>query len=253
MQNRLLPGAFMRAGQAMLPGTLGGISTAAVVSTDLPTYEGTAAGASGTGDLTATMPAHLTNDILVLQVLNHHPTLTIATPATPAGWTLGASVQGDFLDVYGRHTWFWKRAASAAEAAPLIVDNGANNHTKISVIRGCITTGNPYDALSSGRATAFDGLSLTCASPTTTGVNRLMVYLVGAFTGGAGSLATWANASLANISERFDVSANVGGEFVHLALTTGEKAAAGVVGSTTATWTASYAVWAASSIAFKAS
>jgi lysophospholipase L1-like esterase len=225
------------------------VLTVNAVSTS-PNYQATAAGQGGTGAVTATMPSHQAGDILVVQA-ESKDSATIATHATPSGWNLIDTEEGEFLGVYARQTLFWKRAASGSETAPTIADNGTENATKIHVIRGCVASGTPYDSTSKSHATAYDGLSVTVSGHSTSGADRLVVLFMGAFTGGAGSIGSWTNGNLASLTERDDTSFTVGSEFVHLAALSGEKTASGAIGNTTATWTASYAVWAGIVVSFK--
>ena len=136
------------------------------------------AGAGGT--LFPGQPAHLTNDILVMVVT----TANQAIPSWPAGWTeftnspQGTGTAGAIGGV--RISAAWKRCASASETAPQL-NAGTMNYVgaRIFGVRGCITTGNPFDVTVGGvQASATN--SYTMPSATTTVPNCLIAYM-GAF------------------------------------------------------------------------
>lgn len=109
-----------------------------------------------TGNLTPTLPAHATNDILVVVMSAWVPNTTTGanTVAAPSGWTKLLSdtvITSSLID--GEWAIFWKRAASGSEANPTFTrptgwDTGTDTNwsARAYVIRGCITTGDPWDA-----------------------------------------------------------------------------------------------------------
>lgn len=207
----------------------------------IPTYVGAGTAASGVGALTPTIPTSVADDILILVVNNTHSSTSDATLTTAEGFTAiaaGAVNSGAYSGLRSHQTLFWKRA-TGSDNAPTVADNGEFNVARIYAYRDCVTTGDPWDVI--GTDGDNDGnLTMTgAAGATTTGPNRLVCIFVTAFTGGAGSIAGWANADLAAITERDDASYNVAGDFVHIAHTTGEMAVAGAYGTTTATWSGS--------------
>ena len=107
-----------------------------------------------------------------------------AVPSWPAGWTeftnspQGTGTAGAIGGV--RISAAWKRCASASETAPQPA-LGTMNHVicRIFGVRGCITTGNPFD-ITAGGVQASATNSYTMPSVTTTTANCLIAYM-GAF------------------------------------------------------------------------
>lgn len=104
-----------------------------------------------------TIPTHQANDILVVAAIYWGPTTAgdAAQIPTPSGWTLLGSQVGQPAGTRdGWLAWFWKRATSASETVTLTTgaswDSGADTcyGARAYVIRGCITTGDPWDAAS---------------------------------------------------------------------------------------------------------
>jgi hypothetical protein len=206
----------------------------------LPTYVSSGVASSGTGALTPAMPGSLaTNDILVLCVNNTHTSTAAATLTTANGFVAvsGGNVNsGAGSAIRSHQTLFWRRYDGTG-SAPTVADNGEFNVARIFAFRGCVTSGDPWDVVATDGDDDSNTTLTHAFAGSTTVADCLVAMFATAFTGGAGSLGSWANASLSNLTEVDDTSYNVSGDFVHLALLTGEKAAAGVLGTTTATWT----------------
>lgn len=132
------------------------------------------------------------------------------------------------------HVW-WCRATSSAMSAPTIT-NAVSADAKLAVIvtfRGCTATGNPWD-VTSGNTTAA-GTAMSVSGDTTTVPNTLVVSINGAkITSNVAEVDPFANADLANLTEQFDASCNIGAGG-NLWIGTGVKAAAGLYGATTGT------------------
>lgn len=115
---------------------------------------------------TPTLPAHAADDILVVMAIhNGAANLSIA-----AGWTdLVGAPEGNLNMSTG--IW-WKRAASGAETNPLVTSTVAADASNVLTansfnIRGCITTGDPYEA------GAFSGSPVSSVSPASTAITTL--------------------------------------------------------------------------------
>lgn len=136
--------------------------------------------ANTTGSLTVTLPAHQADDILILGAIFWGPNSgAMNNIPTPSGWTQIDFQLQDAND-FGRLAWFWKRAASSSESNPVISrggswDTGADTcfGGRAYVIRGCITTGDPWDAV----ATAGPYTTANQAFPavTVSGSERMVV------------------------------------------------------------------------------
>lgn len=146
--------------------------------TGQPRFTAAAAAVSGAGGtLFPTLPAHLTDDILVVMCESANQAV-----AVPSGYTeFTNSPQGSgtaaAIGAVRLHA-FWKRATSAAETAPT-VSAGTQNHTIVRIfgIRGCATSGNPFDATAG--TTVASASSYTMPSVTTTVPDCLIAYLGG--------------------------------------------------------------------------
>jgi hypothetical protein len=127
--------------------------------------EGTIA-VSTSGSVSPTIPTHQTDDILVCAVTIWAPNTAsaIADIPTPSGWTKADS-QLFFVDIVrdGEIAWFWRRATGAGTTVTFTRGSGwdtgtdTNFSARAYVIRGCITSGNPWDALASTQGVNANG------------------------------------------------------------------------------------------------
>ncbi len=210
----------------------------------VPTYVGTTGQASTGSPGSCPYPSGVqTNDIIVLAIEDD-----VGTIGTPSGWTAFA----DSPQTSGGSTKihvFWKRY-TAADANPSFT--GFSNHylARTFAIRGCPTSGDPFDVTAGSTDGGAPSTTLTIAGDTTT-VADCLVLLIAA--DGVDSNATRvsgeANADLTSLTERLD-SGTTTGNGGGLVAYTGVKATAGAFGSTTATYTSSRP-YAAITIAFK--
>lgn len=202
----------------------------------LPTYVGEGAPGAGTGSITPGLPAGIqTNDILLLwtESQSGQPTSDPLENENGGTWTkflvqgAGSGATGTSMGCY------WSRY-NGTQGAPTVGDTGDHTFGYIEAYRGCVATGTPYEALVQGSEETAD-TSLEVTGSTTLGADRLVI--VGAARPNDdfnAHYSAWANGDLANLTERSDrgtQQGNGGG----LATVTGEKAAAGSYGTTTAT------------------
>jgi len=137
------------------------------------------------GTLTLTLPAHATDDILVSIVLFWLPATAGSAATIPdlAGWTKAGSVMFPGTPD-GEVAFFWKRAASGAEANPVFT-RGASWDTgtdgiyagRAHVIRGCVTTGDPWDELDA--TVAHTTANQAVDAVTVSGSERMVVQFLG--------------------------------------------------------------------------
>lgn len=113
-----------------------------------------------TGNLTVTIPAvEQADDILVVTTVAWVPNTTTGanTIAAPSGWTKFTpdvtTITGGLIDA--EYSFFWKRAVGG-DADPVFVrptgwDTGTDTNWsgRCYVIRGCVTTGDPWDSITS--------------------------------------------------------------------------------------------------------
>lgn len=106
-----------------------------------------------TGALAPSIPTHEVNDILVVAWGFWGPNSTsLPDAAVPSGWTQ-AGVQLSFGtgNIDGKIGYFWKRAPAAGQTISIARPSGWDTGTDTAwggrayVIRGCITTGDPWD------------------------------------------------------------------------------------------------------------
>lgn len=127
--------------------------------------KGTAAAAT-TNSVAPTLPGSISaNDILFIVVVKWAPNTTGSDPtiSTPSGWTLAADtglVTASSPDD-GWAALFWKRASGGESGTVTISTTGdTGNDTCLYAqcyrFSGCITSGDPWDAIATG---SFDGSS----------------------------------------------------------------------------------------------
>lgn len=206
-----------------------------------PTIEGVGAqfASAGGANATCVLPAHVTNDILVIAVENETSTILTFAQNT-AGFV-------ELARVGNVHVW-WVRATSAAMTNPSVTCETNHQIGSSLCIRGCPTTGNPWDVLTARSFTATSSWSWD--EVTTTVAEALIILIGGADRDNTGEwMGALTNANLASLTQHFDssITTNLGGG---LYIGSGTKATAGATGATTGTAAASYS-GAIHTIAFK--
>lgn len=199
-----------------------------------PTFVATGSAAEGVAGITPGLPSGWAeNDILLVFFYCRAGD----TATAPSGYTEGdsspQSVGTAGSSASAVQHWFWKRA-TASESAPSFADAGAINYAVMAAIRGCPTSGSPFDVVA-GDTTAGGTTSVSMPAVTTTIGNTLIVQSDAR----SGDFATaqfsgWANANLSSLTEQFDAGTTVssGGG---LGIVSGVAASAGNIGNTTAT------------------
>jgi len=197
----------------------------------MPTVVAVGVVASGTGNITPGLPTGWAqDDIFVLAVESENQ---LVNP--PTGYAILNS--GTVIVSTGtvtRLTVFWKRA-TASETAPTVTDPGNHAIGRIIAVRGCVTSGNPWNITATATELVSD-TSVSIPGATTTAADCLIlaVFTTGTDVSSTVHVTGWANASLANVVERMDnwTSNGLGGG---LGMASGEKSAAGAYDPTTAT------------------
>ncbi|HBR20149.1 MAG: hypothetical protein A2Y13_09295 [Planctomycetes bacterium GWC2_45_44] len=208
--------------------------------TTLPTFVAAGTAMSGTGNITVAWPAHQTGDVALLFIESCGG--QAANLGTPAGFAVvtnspqstGTTTNGTRITVY------WCRATSSSMASPVVTDPGDHVYGRILTFRGVTANGNPWDVTAGGvKATAS---TTTTFGTVTTGVANELIVLAASRDNDSTSAAwsSWTNTGTPAIglTERSDggtTSGNGGG----IGVATGIKAAAGAIGSSTATVTSS--------------
>lgn len=189
--------------------------------------------AVGANSIQPQWPAHDTGDVALLIVESslHDQAVNLAVPAGFAPVPNSPQVTGN---PGGRLSVFWARATSAAMGAPTL--NGPTDHIQGQIItfRGCPVSGDPWNVVLGGIDMVSDA-SLSIPGGVTSIDNCLLVFIVANIADAdTPRWSGWANPDLANLTERVDLGTLVGNGG-GLAVVTGEKAAAGAFGPTTAT------------------
>lgn len=200
-----------------------------------PFFFGAGAAVSGINSVSAVWPAnHAVDDVALLVI----ETDGAGTTLTPAGWThVTGSPVTDVASAAGSKLHvLWRRATSTAEANVATGDSGDHQTARIFVFRGVNTTGDPWNAITTGtKATA--STTATLPSITTTIDESLIVGIVSR---PDDSASTTAFGAPVNAGITWDTNADIesgstsgnGGGFVMVA---GVEAAAGATGTTTLT------------------
>lgn len=215
-------------------------SYAADVSGTPPTFKAAGAQTSATSNTTVAWPAgHAINDVAVLPV---HIQGAIGAgyrhaDLVAAGWAQKANVSGTRREIL-----YWKRATSTSEAAAPINEDGTDGFTRafgrIVTFKDCVTTGDPIALI--GSQTQAASLSVNFVDGTTSGANRGVAGFMACVIDLDGSqlLTGFTNAALAGLANIITDNSSSGAGFGLYAFA-GTKAAAGAVGNTTGTISAS--------------
>lgn len=196
-----------------------------------PVHQANSAIIASTGaDVTVVLPAHLTNDIMLLQVVVRDVNDTITWPT---GWTqIGTVDRG----TTARYWWAWKRAASAAETNPLVNKNTATGDTyaAVTTYRGATTVGDPWEV--KGTPTTSTAAAHAITGITTLSAESLVVASLCAETDNAAS-ASYVGTNPAALTAELYVESTTGADGA-CAVGAAARAAAGATGTVTATWSA---------------
>jgi hypothetical protein len=186
-----------------------------------------------TGTQSVPWPDHIENDValLLVETDNNPVTLSVANGFVLLGQhgiNVAGAANATMMQV------FWNRASSGSMVAPTIAAPVNHQINRMLTFRGCITTGNPYEAVTNDdHAANTTAVSVLC--PTTLGTNRLVLNCIAVPTDTAlDQFSAPANAALTSVGMLTDtfVSKGNGGGF---GVIDGIKAATGAVGNSTAT------------------
>jgi PKD repeat protein len=198
-----------------------------------PTFVAAGAVASNAAAITPALPAGIAaNDILLLFVETYNQAVTIANQNGGTWTEVTNSPQGT---TGTRLTAFWSRY-NGTQGAPTTSDSGNHQAGRMIAIRGCVTSGNPWDVTAGGVESTSD-TSGSIPGATTTVANTLVVTAIATDLPDSNTttgFSAWANANLTSLTERTDNtrSAGNGGG---LGVASGVKAAAGAYGNTAVT------------------
>jgi hypothetical protein len=192
--------------------------------------------AQGIGAVTPTIHADaVLNDIMIMFAESANEAV-----ATPTGWAIvtnspqGTGTAGGTAAT--RLSVFWKRH-DGSEANPTVADPGNHVGARILGVRGCPTTGDPWNITSgSVRTTASTAVSIT--GPTTTVANTLvLVGVANATDATASQIATnsWSCTAIPDLAGTGIGDNTTNGNGGGFNVAAGTKATAGAIGTITAT------------------
>lgn len=149
--------------------------------------QGTAAAVTS-GNVTPVLPSHAADDILICHAVFWGPnSISPGFPGTPSGgWNviqLRATGATDGLTAGGFSALYWLRATSGAMTNPTPTrgtnwDTGTDTcfGARCYVIRGCITSGNPFDHEADQAHT--NAANATFPAITVSGIERMVVQFL---------------------------------------------------------------------------
>lgn len=172
-----------------------------------PVYQATGTGAVGAGAVTPVWPAHQAGDIALLIVeAGASDTIALSTAAgfveIPGSPLVGLSAVGTASTL----AVFWCRATSSSMGDPTLAAVTDHQASQILTFRGCVGSGNPWDAI----ATDVNNVASTSVSApaiTTTVADTCIVSIISRGTDTiVAQFSAWGNSA----TERFDLGTNVG-------------------------------------------
>lgn len=201
-----------------------------------PTVVALGAVATGTTTMTPALPAGIAANDIILIVAETVGGQSINLPTSWAHITSGASnVSPVVQSTNTQLTVFWRRY-DGAFTAPLL--SGPVDHCigRTIAIRGCPTTGNPWNVVAVATE-ALSDTSVTWPGATTTAPDTLVLEILALSADiGSGQIAAMTNAAYTSITEQMDDGTLTGNGGVIICYS-GIKTTAGATGSSTATVT----------------
>lgn len=195
-----------------------------------PTFVDVGAQDNGTGALSVSWPAHQTNDIALLLIERS------GSDTAPAisGWSeLSGSPVIDVTNSNGSSLQvLWRRAVSGAEAAVSVPDGGNHQVARIWVFRGCIASGTPFEASTTGTKPAASTTATIPAVTTTSAVTLVVGIASTPRDFPQDQFTSPVNANLEELTLRGQAQTNAG-DGGGYALVTGVKRGPGSSGTTT--------------------
>ena len=122
------------------------------------TYEGKGTADAGSGTITPTIGTADDADDIHVAIVGNDGRQSEA--AAPAGWTKKQTMvdTGSASSISTRCTIYWARS-DGSTADPTFADTGNHTEGQIATFRGCVATGDPFEAV----ATSEQSSSLTTA------------------------------------------------------------------------------------------
>jgi len=199
-----------------------------------PTVVNVGAVTSSASAITPAFPTSIVADDILVTVAECEGVTSPGAYTLPSGW---AHITGSPMQE-GTNTRLWViwRRYDGVFTAPSLGDSGDHNVGRMIAIRGCPTTGNPWD-VAAAAVEATSDTSATWPGVTTTIPDTLILEIIA--TGAdiaTAQVGTLTNATYTNIVEQMDnwiITGNGGG----VGMVSATKATAGATGQSTATLT----------------
>jgi hypothetical protein len=214
----------------------------------MPSVYAVGAVASSVNAITPGAPAGTQeNDILILVTSTANQNYPTDPPSN--GWqNLPANIPTGFGTAGGvgalRLKAYWQRVGSGGFTAASIGDSGNYQIGRIIGVRGCRTSGSPWDTNTATNNQTSAATTVTWTGITTTEPDCLIIGLLGGDrdANSTTDLGNPSNANLANITTHVENWTNVGNGG-GIAAWTGERASAGAIGNSTASITSQTFSW----------
>jgi len=209
----------------------------------VPTFVAAGQVTSSTGAITPTLPAGIASgDILLLFLETANQAISISNPNGGTWAAVTNSPQGTGstgTTSATRLTVFWSRY-NGTQGPPTTTDSGNHQAGRIIAIRGCVTSGDPWDVTAGGVESTAD-TSGAIPGATTTVANTLVVAAIATAlpdANGTANFSAWANSDLTSVTARTNDTRNTGNGG-GLAVATGGKETPGTYANTAVTCGAS--------------
>ncbi len=183
-----------------------------------------------TAATTYTIPAGYAIDDVMVLVVESGATTGVVTP--PTGWThITGSPRAQGSNVVSISV-MWKRVTSLSETNPSVAGQANHQLGNITVFRGCITTGTPFELpVGSGSAT----VGVSHAVGTTTGAQELVaLWCASSVDATTDQFGAFTNGSLSSVT-KVGQGGTLNGNGGSITFVTGVRAVAGNAGTFTAT------------------
>ncbi len=199
-----------------------------------PTVVNVGAVASSAAAITPAFPASITADDILVTIAECEGVTAPGAYTLPSGWAhvTGSPVQQST----NTRLWVIWRRYDGVFTAPSLGDAGDHNLGRMIAVRGCPTTGNPWDVAATATEATSD-TSATWPGVTTTVDDTLVLEICSTSADiGTAQISTLTNGAYSSITEQMDnaITTGNGGVIICYSAT---KATAGATGQSTATLT----------------
>jgi hypothetical protein len=181
--------------------------------------------------------SHAVDDIAILHLVNRGTDVGVTLPSGFTAFAAHPNINLPPNVGFPQQSLFWRRATSTSETAAAISDGGQRTYGRMIVVRGCVTTGTPFDE---GTAYATTGTVADFSVPAvTSSVNDCLILCLVEITGSPSDTsyleAGFTNAALTSVTNEHEDNTIEGNDYGTYAAS-GILTTAGSSGATTGTW-----------------